>query len=365
MSDPVFPNRAEQITPQLLTDLIARQHPGVAVESFAIIESLAYGDGMVSTAGRIVLDLKYTSTTSDLPRRVIIKVARGDAHPRALYANEVAFYQRLRPELKLEAPCALGSTFDPLSGAFGLILADLREHGARFPNVTTGVALAEVRSVLDTLAQLHAKYWESPRFTTDLSWVQSHVSGELHTLFNDPAMVPVVIQYEIDHERFKKEMVQRIRSTGPELYAAVRALQRHQATLPQTLLHGDTHIGNTYLLPGGQGGLLDWQLMVRGYCLHDVTYLLVTALSIEDRRAHEDGLLRYYIERLAAAGVPSPPDFSVAWREYRLAVSWGVYIGWLTTPVANYGWEICVLNHLRLMTAYEDLETAKLIRGIA
>jgi hypothetical protein len=43
---------------------------------------------------------------------------------------------------------------------------------------------------------------------------------------------------------------------------------------------------------------------------------------------------------------------------------WGVYIGWLTTPVVNYGWEINVMNHLRLTTAYEDLDTAKLISEI-
>ena len=43
---------------------------------------------------------------------------------------------------------------------------------------------------------------------------------------------------------------------------------------------------------------------------------------------------------------------------------WGVYIGWLTTPVVNYGWEINVMNHLRLTTAYEDHETAKLVDAV-
>jgi hypothetical protein len=50
--------------------------------------------------------------------------------------------------------------------------------------------------------------------------------------------------------------------------------------------------------------------------------------------------------------------------EYRRTLVWGVYIGWLTTPVVNYGWEINVLNHLRLTTAYEDLETAKLVAEV-
>jgi hypothetical protein len=43
---------------------------------------------------------------------------------------------------------------------------------------------------------------------------------------------------------------------------------------------------------------------------------------------------------------------------------WNVYVGWLTTPVVNYGWEINVMNHLRLVTAFEDLETGKLVRGV-
>jgi hypothetical protein len=44
---------------------------------------------------------------------------------------------------------------------------------------------------------------------------------------------------------------------------------------------------------------------------------------------------------------------------------WGVYIGWLTTPVVNYGWEINVMNHFRLTTAFEDHDTARLIAEIA
>ena len=45
----------------------------------------------------------------------------------------------------------------------------------------------------------------------------------------------------------------------------------------------------------------------------------------------------------------------------------GMGKGWhalVTTPVVNYGWEINVMNHLRLTTAYEDLETAKLVDAL-
>jgi hypothetical protein len=43
---------------------------------------------------------------------------------------------------------------------------------------------------------------------------------------------------------------------------------------------------------------------------------------------------------------------------------WCLYIGWLTVPLINYGWEITLLNHLRIVAAYEDHQTAKLIAEI-
>jgi Ser/Thr protein kinase RdoA (MazF antagonist) len=131
--------------------------------------------------------------------------------------------------------------------------------------------------------------------------------------------------------------------------------------LPQTVCHGDTHIANTYVLPGNKAGLLDWQLASRGYCMHDVSYLVATGLSVSQRRAAERDLLAYYRERLIARGCREAPALEGLWNEYRMAMVWGLYIGWLTTPVVNYGWEVSVMAHLRMTTAYEDLETGKLI----
>lgn len=353
------PSTAEGITPDYVTGLLSEAHPGVVVEDVEVVDAKTYGEQMVSTAGRALLRLRYRGET-DLPTQLVLKIPRGvDTIMAPFYANEVSFYRRIRPELAIEAPRCFGGAFDAETSSFGLLLEDLTLRDVRFPNVTQPVTPETVRHLLDTLAALHARYWESPRFSGDLAFVEAHVGGGVSELMNGAA--PIVIQHEIDTENFKREMVQRLRTTGPELLAGVQAVQRHQAGLPQTLLHGDTHLGNTYILPDGRGGLLDWQLMVRGHAMHDVNYLVTTALSIGDRRAHERELLTYYLARLRAEGVVQPPSFEDAWREYRRTLVWGVYIGWLTTPVVNYGWEINVLNHLRLTTAFEDLETAKLV----
>jgi aminoglycoside phosphotransferase (APT) family kinase protein len=140
-------------------------------------------------------------------------------------------------------------------------------------------------------------------------------------------------------------------------------VKRHHGTLSQTLLHGDMHVGNTYQV-GNRGGLLDWQLMSRGHFAHDVGYYIHTSLSVENRRKHERELLKYYLEKLRELGVRNVPTFDSAWLAYRQCSAWNVYIGWLTTDVQNYGWEICVMAHLRVMTAYEDLEAAKAIAAL-
>jgi hypothetical protein len=358
-----YPLTAEGWTPALLTGLLQEQRPGTQVERVTVAETNLYGEGMVSTAARLTLDLDYAAPT-DLPRRVMVKIAQTVLSAQRLYENEVAFYTRLRPELDIEAPLSFAGGFDADSGTLALVMEDLRERGIRFPNVTVPVPLESIRGLLDTLAWLHARFWRSPRFSGDLGWVQSHMAGPLHELFHDPAMVPAAIAERVRLEQFKREMVQRLGLTVEQLYDGFRAVQAHQARLPQTIVHGDTHIGNTYLLPDGRGGLLDWQLCTRGYCLHDISYLIATGLTVEDRRAQERDLLDHYLDRLRAHGVAEAPTREEAWTEYRRAAVWNVYIGWLTTPVVNYGWEISVMAHLRVMTAFEDLETAKLLASM-
>lgn len=357
------PVSADGITTGYLNSLMAQAGHATRVCAVRLVDSRTYGQEMVSTAGRVMVEVDYAGDApADMPRRLVVKLARGvDDIMGPFYSNEVAFYARLRPELDLEAPRTLGAHYDSQSHRLGLVLEDLTARGATFPNVLQSVSLAQIRGLLDTLAALHARFWNSPRFSADLNWVETHLDGGVADLMNN--LAPAYIQHEIDTQKFKTELVEKLGTTGPELLAGVQAVQRHQSRLPQTLLHGDTHLGNTYLLPGDRGGLLDWQLMVRGYPMHDVSYLMTTGLSIADRRAHERELLAYYLDRLASLGADAPA-FDDAFREYRRALVWGVYIGWLTTPVVNYGWEINVVNHLRLVTAYEDLETAALVDAV-
>jgi hypothetical protein len=361
----IFPVSVEELSLDSVNTLIRAWTPDATVGAFTVVDSRMHGDGMASTAGRIILDLTYEksngreSTGADLPRRVVMKVARADRFSQPLYANEVAIYQAIAPASIVRAPRCIGGAYDVESVTFGLILEDLTVEGATFPNATTPVSLAYVEGVLEQLARLHARFWDSPRLTNDLAWLETHVSGAIFHFFMDPHRLPAHILREVQETQFKREMVARLGLEVHDLHVLTSKVQHHQSGLVPTLVHGDTHLGNTYMMPGDRAGLVDWQLSVRGYFMHDVGYIIPTALSVADRRRHERDLLRYALEKLREFGVASPPDFDTAWLEYRRAQAWNVYIGWLTTPVLNYGWEITLANHLRVMTAFEDLETAK------
>ncbi|CAN7326395.1 phosphotransferase [Phenylobacterium sp. LjRoot219] len=369
-----LPTDPQDLTVDHLNALLAAQSPGVALTDFTVTETHLWGGGQASSAGRMVIAPTYAaSAPRDLPRSLIIKVAKTDPtsdDPKrvrgtgALYRNEVNVYTRLQPSTFLEAPAVLGGVYDPETATFLLLMEDLRDRGASFGAVTTPVGLDTVRSLLDQLASLHARFWNSPDFADGLSWMEAHTRGDLHLVFNTPQAAPAFIAQQVEQEQFKREMVQRLGTTVDGLFRGFQRVQAHQARLPQTVCHGDTHIGNTYALPDGRGGLLDWQLASQGYAMHDVSYLVATALPVAERRTHERELLAYYREQLLAKGVADAPSLDDLWLEYRRAMVWGVYIGWLTTPVVNYGWEITVMNHLRIMTAYEDLETGRLIDAL-
>lgn len=359
----VHPFSAEGVTLDYVNSLMAQLSPDVRISDFDVVEQKTFGEQFVSTTGRVTIDVSYAAgSPAGLPSRLMIKLAPGvERNMASLYANEVDFYSRLRSELGLEAPRAFGAAYDSESGSFALVLEDLRLRGAVFPNVTTDVSLDSLKSLLGMQAKLHAHFWDSPRFKPggDLEWVQTHLKGPLadHYLKHSPP----VIQNQIDTVQHKREMVQRLRTSGDELRANMIAMFRHRETLPQTIVEGDMHIGNTYLLPDGTGGLTDWQLMCRSHHMHDVNYLIITGLPIEKRREHERELLRYYLDCLGQEGVGQVPSFEESWLEYRRAIVWSLYIGWLIVPIVTYGLEVNVMNHLRLSTAYEDHETGKLI----
>ena len=382
--------------------MLRRLHPDVAVASVEVRERARCGDGIASTADRVTLGVGFEpGRDAGLPSQMILKtlqlhpwlrfglpavlsLARASRAaeslpgvgrsarsllfvlvglyqrwfphaPDPMYVNEVRFYTELRPELEIEAPRAFGGRFDLESRRFGILMEDLTLRGARFPNATTDVPVESIRDLLGNLARLHAAFWQSPRFEKDLAWLPDRLSGGMFPVFD--GIGRELIRYQVEQYEPKSALLAPLGRSVDQLWQDLWASQRALAAGPCTLLHGDTHIGNTYLLPDGAGGFLDFQLSVRGHWANDVTYLLATGLEPEVRRQHERELLAFYLDALSRHGVDPPPSTDDAWRAYRLAVIWGLVIGWLITPPVNYGPAITDANVSRLVTACQELES--------
>jgi aminoglycoside phosphotransferase (APT) family kinase protein len=378
-------------------------HPGVYLRRLEIVERARCGDGLASTADRVTVRLELGDTRPGgeaLPDRVVVKtillhpalrfglpvilttatltralsrlpLVGGLASPMvfaligayqhlfphapaAMYDNEVRFYAQLRPELEIEAPRVYASWFDERSGSFQIAMEDLRERGAEFPNATSSRSLTQMRSLIDSLARLHATYWASPRFAEDLAWVPGTQRGGMFPVFD--AIGFDLTRDQVRRSADKRELIAPLDRSLGSLWAATWRVQAEFEADPTTLCHGDAHIGNTYLV-GERAGLLDWQLMVRGCWAHDLSYALATGLSVEDRRTHERALLGEYLERLAGYAVAVPPSFEHAWLRYRQGMIWGLVIGWLITPPQNYGVPITRANISKMVNAMLDLDT--------
>ncbi len=71
--------------------------------------------------------------------------------------------------------------------------------------------------------------------------------------------------------------------------------------------------------------------------------------------------MAFYRDRLCTYGVMNAPDLETLWLEYRRSMLHGFYLGWLTAPRENYGWEVVVVGNHRTKAACRDHETRKLI----
>jgi aminoglycoside phosphotransferase (APT) family kinase protein len=123
---------------------------------------------------------------------------------------------------------------------------------------------------------------------------------------------------------------------------------------PYCIALGDCHQGNTYILPEGERLWLDWQLVRRGRPWRDLTYFVVGALTIEERRKHHKDLVKQYREYLIATGAEDVPSFDDAWEQTRLWVMYGIQ-AWVANLDA-WGQNGIPMNE-RFFVAAEDYGT--------
>jgi Phosphotransferase enzyme family len=258
-------------------------------------------------------------------------------------STEVMFYRDIAPRLDIRRP---GVHYAATDGTASIIVMDdIVALGGEFMNPHFPFTQQTVRETLSQLARLHGTTW-------GLGLV-SDIPSLSHGLLHFAEMYDVeTLQKLLDDGRaagFAPEIL-----SGQNLADALRAQQKLGVT---SLLHGDTHTGNVYLDPEGRGSFFDFEVVQTGHWAQDVAYHLGSVLTIEDRREHEEELLRHYLAELAATGAPAPA-FDEAWDLYRRSFAYG-YLLWVITMIRGRDE---VLQHMpRLGAALTDHHTYQLL----
>ena len=307
------------------------------------------------TATKLVLRVGYNGLT-EMPETMCFKGGMGD-HAAfmaqvGIYATEARFFRDELRHSKVRAPHVYWADVDEeLFGA--VLIEDLSRPSVRFCDARTPLRPEEVAAVLDNVALLHAGRWNSPWLET-ASWLEHFASPESKGRAYFSMLGPEVIQGFVDTRRqsLPKELTDAQRCT--ELFWGF--VEKSEEG-PQTILHGDLHVGNVYF-DGADAALCDWQVLGRGSPAFDVAYLIGSAMTTDDRRNTERELLHRYLDALAAAGIANPPEPDEMWSLYRVHMAYGLY-AWLTNLEAFQQGDIIDEVISRFAAAVLDLDTAE------
>ena len=116
-------------------------------------------------------------------------------------------------------------------------------------------------------------------------------------------------------------------------------------------------MGNFFVDANDDPGMADFQCVQRGAVTHDLAMFIGSALDVQDRRAHEQAILRRYLQRLMDRGV-TPPDFEEIWLGYRRHYVYSLFV-WLSTPDGIQPLPHLIANVFRYGMAALDLETPR------
>jgi hypothetical protein len=359
-----LPSSPGGLSPEWLSEALARRFPRVRVRSFEILDEHS------GTTSRVRIRPEYEAPGDGIPppATIFLKLTPTGLAQRLFLAAtgigraEFRFYRDVRPQLPVRAPDVYGMASVGAGRQFVLLLEDVAASGARLSAVGDRVSSDDAKSVLEALGRLHAGFWESRRFCRDLHWLPSYESR----------------RRDLPWERFVTGRMIALarRRFGGELPAAFQTiaslcsqrrdlLERLWSEGDRTLVHGDCHVGNLFF-ESDRAGFFDWQVCGRAPGMRDVSYFLCSSLDPGLRRSRERDLISFYLEALKTHGIAAP-SFEEAWRQHRLFALY-IWIAAAFTAAAGAGLqprEIAVAGLRRATAAASELASVECARASA
>ena len=329
------------------------KYPGVVAKSMETVELL----NSHTTKWRIKVDWNDAGIAAGLPANLCMKANWSGSFDNVdIHALEARFYHFMVEEMQVPTAKCYYADWDDDGSAHGfIVLEDLNDRGGKFGHSTQKNGVDMILENLNGLAKLHGSLWDSHKITqANAPWLQTQMdtpvdSDQVRIMWQwieanlaEPGFRAIAPKHYLDDPRKVERAFDRL----GEIERAYDA--------PYCIALGDCHQGNTYILPQGERLWLDWQLVRRGRPWRDLTYFVVGALTIEERRKHHKDLVKQYREHLIATGAQGVPSFDDAWEQTRLFVMYGLQ-AWVANLDA-WGQNGIPMNE-RFFTAAEDYGT--------
>jgi hypothetical protein len=253
------------------------------------------------------------------PDSVVVKLAASDDTSRStgialgIYEREIRFYQEVAPRVQGPLPDCHFAAFDSGEGWFTLVLDDAAP-GVQGDQIA-GCSVDEAGLAMRELARLHAPLWDDAQVGA-AQWLNQ--DPPISTAVAEQLLAGFLERYEARVAPEHRALMERFLTQLDEWLA--------DRPRPHSVVHGDYRLDN--MLFGDPRGpkpltVVDWQTVSCGPPLLDASYFLGAGLSVEDRRASEEGLVREYYEGLLGLGVEGF-GWETCWHEYRRNTFHGV-----------------------------------------
>jgi hypothetical protein len=307
-TDTELPLTLDQVTPEWLTVAMQQRFPGVKITR-ATIDGQRQG---TSTSARFALEYASRGDDGDAPETVYVKGGFDETMRLRVWGalvQEARFYAELAPDAPINIPAVYFAGIDENVKQGVVVMEDMAARNVRFGHITSGTSVDQVADVLTGQAKLHARFWGDSRLAAYQEW-REPVRAFVRYLYR-PAHWD-----EIRRRPYADLMEQVLPSREFGLRAEERNWEINDGKV-QTLVHGDCHSGNLFFEADGSPGFMDWQCPCPAVPGYDHAEMIITSLTVEERREHERDLLKHYREELVAAGLEDAPSDDELFLSYR------------------------------------------------
>ena len=337
---------------------------GIDGSTLRSVVSARIGTGLIGDSYRLELEW-HDGPPVGAPASLIAKLPAADPTSRRAgvelgnYEREVRFYREVAATIPVRLARCWAAEWLATEGTFIIILEDLAP--GTVGDQLRGCRVIEADAVIAMAASFHAAHWEAPSLEHFGTWMsrpgEADRGAQLAMLWS-----MAWPQFVARHER-------RLTSDDRELAETfARHIERWATDRggPRTVVHGDFRTDN--MLFGGRADdpwvvPVDWQTPAIGLAAGDIAYFVGASLLPDDRRAHEERLVRRWFDGLAQHGVAGY-SWASCWEDYRRMSFGGVIMGVVAsflTPPTPRGDDMFFAMASRHLGQARDLDALTLI----